>query len=111
MESYLSMIFFGGGEDKARKREAEGLPRPSEPNSRCRSSSEAWATWNVGICGVEGTERRRMKLPLSLVRSENGIRERTSELKIEILNSKGVRTPFFLIISLLQQQHQVIPKL
>ena len=43
MESYLSMIFFGGGEDKARKREAEGLTRPSEPNSRCRSSSEAWA--------------------------------------------------------------------
>ena len=37
MESYLSMIFFGDGEDKARKREAEGLTRPSEPNSRCRS--------------------------------------------------------------------------
>ena len=47
---------------KTREREAEGLPRPSELNSRCRSSGEAWATWNVGICGVEGTERRRTEL-------------------------------------------------
>ena len=49
----------------------------SQKKSRCRREAEAWATWDVGICGVVETERRRMKLPLSLVRSENGIRERT----------------------------------
>ena len=62
----------------------------SQKNSRCRREAEAWATWDVGICGVVETERRRMKLPLSLVRSENGIRERT----LDALGRTQNRQPF-----------------
>ena len=48
---------FGDLAEKTREREAEGLPRPMPIDSRCRSSGEAWATWNVSICGREETER------------------------------------------------------
>ena len=40
-----------------REREAEGLPRPKEKNSRCRSFGEAWAFCLPGFCGHDVTER------------------------------------------------------
>ena len=45
-----------------REREAEGLPRPKEKNSRCRSFGEAWATENLGFIGREENRAGRTEL-------------------------------------------------
>ena len=76
--------------NEAREEDAEGMLRPKPKEQPMPKLCEAWATWNVGICGVVETERRRMKLPLSLVRSENGIRERT----LDALGRTQNRQPF-----------------
>ena len=46
---------------KTREREAEGLPRPSELNSRCRSESGGMGDDSPGFCRREVTERGRME--------------------------------------------------
>ena len=46
-----------------REREAEGLPRPKEKNSRCQSFGEAWATENLGFIGREENRAGRTELP------------------------------------------------
>ena len=56
MESYYSLISLEEGA-KAREREAEGLPRPSEPNSRCRSSARHGRRNSLVFCGQKETER------------------------------------------------------
>ena len=55
MESYYSLISLGGA--KAREREAEGLPRPSEPNSRCRSYARHGRFVSQFFSGRKKTER------------------------------------------------------
>ena len=65
----MLLIVTGRG---VREREAEGLPRPKEKNSRCRSFGEAWATENLGFIGREENRAGRTELPRASASERRG---------------------------------------